>query len=304
MNSSWGDLEEAALQGLAWLAQIIYLRGLRRYMDYTTGLVGIARGISRRSLAETAYLEPEPGRHSKESGLPTPSAIRNSLKALEKAGLIEPRGTDKRLVFFLPLASRGQSVKKSSDRGATEERPTPATEGATDLSPAVARDTEEGATEGAIHRIIPKGRSSDPPQLSVVRNSKTSTEREADSQISSQEKKELSLSGDGSRLGNDWSLPEDWRQDALALRPDWTPRKAQAVSDKFRDYWTSRPGKDGLSTNWRAVWRNWVRREEDRNHAGNRANPPDQRAAIAAKIDADARAAAAELMGSAPFRQV
>jgi len=152
--------------------------------------------------------------------------------------------------------------------------------------------------------MIPKAPRRGTPPLSVNRNSKTSTEREADSQDPSQEKKELSLSDNGERLPNDWTLPEEWIKDALDLRPDWTPQKAQAISEKFRDYWTSRPGKDGLSINWRAVWRNWVRREEDRDHAGNRANHQNTRAAIDAKIDADARAAAEILMGGALVRQV
>jgi len=297
MNSSWGDLEDAALQGLALLAQIIYLWALRRFMDYARGLVGIVRGISYQSIAETLYVEPVAGRHSSTTGKPSISAIRNALLELEKAGLIERKSTGQKLIFFLPLASMGQSVQKSSDRGTTEERQI----GATNINQVTTSDTGDGVIAGTTHRIIPNTARSDTPLLSVIRSSNTHAERELYSTSLRQEKNN-SLSDDGERLATDWSLPEDWRQDALNIRPDWTPQKAQAVSEKFRDYWISKPAKDGLSINWRAVWRNWVRREEDRGHANNRANHEDQRAAINAKIDADARAAAEELMGGAPFR--
>ena len=121
MNSSWGDDEEAALQGLAYLAQLIYLRALRRFMDYATGLVGIARGISYQGIAETLYVEPVAGRHSPTTGKPSLKAIRNAIAELEKAGLIERKSTSQKLIFFLPLAVRDQSVQKRRGRGGAEE---------------------------------------------------------------------------------------------------------------------------------------------------------------------------------------
>jgi len=38
MRSQWNDAEDEALQGLTPEAQVIYLRGFRRYMDYRTGV--------------------------------------------------------------------------------------------------------------------------------------------------------------------------------------------------------------------------------------------------------------------------
>ena len=62
----------------------------------------------------------------------------------------------------------------------------------------------------------------------------------------------------GSRLAADWTLPEDWRGWATAARPDLD---ADKVADNFRDYWAAKAGKDGVSKDWLAVWRNWVRNE-------------------------------------------
>jgi hypothetical protein len=31
----------------------------------------------------------------------------------------------------------------------------------------------------------------------------------------------------------------------------------------FRDYWRSKPGRDGVKADWDAVWRNWLRRSGD-----------------------------------------
>jgi len=39
----WNEDEEEALDYLPWEAQILYLRVLRRRMDYRTGLVGATR---------------------------------------------------------------------------------------------------------------------------------------------------------------------------------------------------------------------------------------------------------------------
>jgi len=59
-------------------------------------------------------------------------------------------------------------------------------------------------------------------------------------------------------------LPADWKPDEVAIafckseRPDLIPDR---VADKFRDYWTAKPGVAGKKTDWPATWRNWVRAE-------------------------------------------
>ena len=62
----------------------------------------------------------------------------------------------------------------------------------------------------------------------------------------------------GARLLPDWVLPEEWRDWAQQERPDLDP---QVTAERFRDYWTARPGAGGRKLDWQATWRNWVREE-------------------------------------------
>ncbi len=50
--------ELSALSGLPHLQQLLYLRGIKPFGDYRTGVVGLIRGISYQSLAEELYVEP------------------------------------------------------------------------------------------------------------------------------------------------------------------------------------------------------------------------------------------------------
>ena len=104
--TSWNDDEETALQGLPLEAQVLYLRGLRRHMDYATGVVGIRRKISWKMLAEVLEVEPHQGRQN--SGQPHVSKVRRVVKWLVDAGLVKDIGSKERgqpIVFKLPLAS-------------------------------------------------------------------------------------------------------------------------------------------------------------------------------------------------------
>jgi uncharacterized protein YdaU (DUF1376 family) len=63
----------------------------------------------------------------------------------------------------------------------------------------------------------------------------------------------------GSRLANDWVLPEDWKAWADKERPDLN---AKQVAEQFKDFWCAKPGKDGVKLDWLATWRNWVRNQK------------------------------------------
>lgn len=53
--------ELSALNGLPYLQQLTYLRGLKPYVDYQTGLIGIRRGVSQ---VNSRTLLCEPSRHA------------------------------------------------------------------------------------------------------------------------------------------------------------------------------------------------------------------------------------------------
>ena len=66
----------------------------------------------------------------------------------------------------------------------------------------------------------------------------------------------------GTRLPADWVLPDDWKNEAKKIRPDWHDQHIQRVSEGFRDYWIAKTGKDATKANWLATWRNWCRRDK------------------------------------------
>lgn len=104
------DAELDALQGLPLGAQVLYLREIRRYMDYSTGVTGIIRRISWQGLREVLEVEPRPG-VARE--LPSKDQVRRLAGWLERAGLIRNISdvTGKQLIFRLPLAPSDTSVQ-------------------------------------------------------------------------------------------------------------------------------------------------------------------------------------------------
>jgi uncharacterized protein YdaU (DUF1376 family) len=59
-------------------------------------------------------------------------------------------------------------------------------------------------------------------------------------------------------------LAPEWEPDEKTLawqkkeRPELDPAR---TIERFRDFWTAKPGKDGLKLDWTATFRNWVRSE-------------------------------------------
>lgn len=98
--------ELSALRGLPHIQQLLYLTGIKPYVDYKTGMVGIVRGISYQSLAEELYVEPHQGI---KSGSPSKDQIRRAIKGLEKAGLLRIQSLDWKLVFQCLLVKQDSS---------------------------------------------------------------------------------------------------------------------------------------------------------------------------------------------------
>lgn len=122
MRTSWNDDEDDALQGLPLDAQVLYLRALRRRMDYKTGLVGNllgVNGISWRILADDLFVEPHQGI---SGGKPDESKVRRLMKWLFLRGLVVDKGTGRNLIFFLAKASVDDSDQNKADRKPTGSR--------------------------------------------------------------------------------------------------------------------------------------------------------------------------------------
>ena len=74
--------------------------------------------------------------------------------------------------------------------------------------------------------------------------------------ISNHQKKQREARG--TRLEEDWVLPEAWKGWAKSERPDL---HIDTVANCFKDHWISVSGVRGLKRQWFATWRNWIRRE-------------------------------------------
>jgi len=123
-TTSFNDLEDAALQGLPWRAQVLYLRGIRRFMSYKTGVVGKPAGktISTQSLCEVLDVEVLPGSKEKGEKLTRPK-IRAIITMLERAGLIATlpmSSKENGYVFKCLLATTDNSVSMRNSQGTAQ----------------------------------------------------------------------------------------------------------------------------------------------------------------------------------------
>lgn len=87
--------ELAALLELPYIQRVVYLMGIRPYMDRQSCIVGIKRRISYQSLRETLYVGPIAG---VKTGSPSLQQMKRAVKSLERAGLIEIQSTERHLI--------------------------------------------------------------------------------------------------------------------------------------------------------------------------------------------------------------
>lgn len=112
-----------ALTGLPYIQVLLYIFGIRRYMDYATRLTGVKRKISWQSIREALEVEPACGRIKK--GCPSKDQVRRAAQALERVGLVAIKSIEKQLIFECLLANWDKSVQnkpatKSPYKAATE----------------------------------------------------------------------------------------------------------------------------------------------------------------------------------------
>jgi hypothetical protein len=103
--------ELTALLELPYIQRVVYLMGIRPYMDRETGIVGLKRRISYQSLSEVLYVGPIAG---VKTSSPSLSQIKRAIKALERAGLIELQSTEQQLILKCILAESGHFVQKQA----------------------------------------------------------------------------------------------------------------------------------------------------------------------------------------------
>lgn len=116
MSILLSDEELEALEGLPHLHRCLYIFGIRRYMDYQTGITGIKRKISYKSLSEEVYIEIRRG--VKEDSTKSRDQVKRALIILEKNGLIERKSIvtkdEKQLILQCKLALTDESIQKKA----------------------------------------------------------------------------------------------------------------------------------------------------------------------------------------------
>lgn len=121
------DEEKEALKGLSHLQRCLYVFGIRWYMDSSTRITGIKRGISYQSLAEEMHVNPVSG--IQDSGTPSRWAMIRAVNSLVDAGLLLNKSVGKRLILECILAPQKQSVQnKAAPRPHQEPAPQAAPE--------------------------------------------------------------------------------------------------------------------------------------------------------------------------------
>ena len=83
--------------------------------------------------------------------------------------------------------------------------------------------------------------------------------------------------GAGTRIPDPFIVDEamkDWAVDR-GFTAEWCMQQ----TERFINYWTAKPGKDGTKSDWRATWRNWLLKASDVPYSGQaatrRPNGPD-----------------------------
>lgn len=114
------EAERDALDGQPFFVRCLYVFGIRPHMDYRSGLVGVARGISWQSLAEALYVEPHQG--ETDAGTPSKARVRRAAERLEKLGLVVNRSEGKRLVFHCLLADTDHSARNKPGTNPAQTR--------------------------------------------------------------------------------------------------------------------------------------------------------------------------------------
>lgn len=244
IRAQWNDDEDEALRRLPWRARVVYLQGIRRYMDYQTGWSGKTRILSYQFFFELLEC-------ADHTTAPDPKVSKDGLRAiftmLERVGLVEwPRGSSQQrgVVFRCLLADTDQSVQKQ-DAPKTHPRRTQQD------APVEASVNADSGEQDAPKTHPCCTREDAPPPESGIREEDRAPQAEPDA-VAPKAK-----SSRGSRLSIS-ELPDDWRAFVASERPDLDPHFCW---QKFHDYWVAVPGQKGVKLDWFATWRNFVRSE-------------------------------------------
>ncbi len=111
LDGHWSDEEDRRLHELPHAAQVLYLRGMRRFVQRDGTCGRPPRKLSERMFIELLTVPSISGRHTGDVVTPTRKAVRHLLDALVGSGLVVRMPVALgRFVFRLPYARRDESA--------------------------------------------------------------------------------------------------------------------------------------------------------------------------------------------------
>jgi len=249
MSIHLNNSEIYALTGLPDVQVRLYIFGIRRYMDYSNGIVGVKRRISYQSLSETLYVEPIRGVKTEKKL--SRSQLRRAVKALERAGLILIKSLKLQLVLECVLAKQDQYVQNKA-----VTRATPQSGKGSKCFQFSEHNINTTNYEGCM--------SSSDPIADIQQFQKAATPPLSDITLSNE-----SVMGKTKRS---CSLPENFSVKPvhleLAMKNDW-PNPNQEI-EAFRDHHLAR---GNVMRDWDRAFYTWLRNAKRfgaNNHAKNR----------------------------------
>lgn len=115
--------------------------------------------------------------------------------------------------------------------------------------------SENGSNGGRPRRKIEQKQENEKADGSSVEKLTTNYQPPTINQIEKEEP-DGSSKKRGTRLSQDWTLPDEWR--AYAVGKGFQDRQIALEAEKFKNHWTSQPGQRGVKVDWLATWRNWI----------------------------------------------
>lgn len=233
--------ELEALAGVRHDARLLYLLGLRPYMDFKTGVVGVKRRVSYQGFRELLEVFPDRGSAAGAVQSPTKSALRALLLLLERHGLIEKLAQRRRIdpmVFKLPFADCDENNRLGEQRHKS------------DIGQATQQTAQEKQDNNNVNQLDSDAGmgSSDIEQ----RHSKNSEQRHTSVlPFTTTTTKHISIAREAeTRLAGDW-LPSIEVMTRLARDEFVEPAFVDEYTTEFVMYW-SRSGMAKMS--WDAVF--------------------------------------------------
>lgn len=208
-----------------WGVRLLFV-GLWSYVDDN----GVGRDVEKLITAELFPLEDDPRE--------TLATVSRGLQKLSELGRITRYCHEGRAYLYITNWEKHQRI----DKPAKPRYPLPTCENVElrDSLPESSRDTPETVAPGAVD------------QGSGIRDQVLAPAAEP---------RIPRASSKGTRIPDPFIVDEAMRD--WAIDRGYTGEWCMQQTERFINYWTAKPGKDGVKSDWRATWRNWILKAAD-----------------------------------------